>query len=105
MYPLIELRSESYQHKNREYGRIHVPKFSIVKHVDGARFDEILTASRRGGTGAPAIAGETPKPTPDSGRAEAPAETKPAGDDGYGGDYGGHRGPIDDDVPFAPQWM
>jgi hypothetical protein len=41
----VALGVDSYQHKNREYGRIKFPKFSVVGHTPKSAFNEALTAA------------------------------------------------------------
>lgn len=33
-YPVVELKTDSYTHKNREYGKIYVPDFKVVGWLD-----------------------------------------------------------------------
>jgi hypothetical protein len=91
MYPIVELRSSSYMHKTRAYGRIFVPEFPVLKYVAAELYDAILAASRSG-AGA-STAATAPKPI------EA-ALGNDNDNGGYDGDDGGHRGPVDDDIPF-----
>jgi len=43
--PVIALDVDSYQHKNREYGRIKFPKFAPMGWTSKSKFDEALTAA------------------------------------------------------------
>jgi hypothetical protein len=88
-YPLVELGSSSYQHKNKSFGRIHVPVFTVLKNVDAEKYDNILAASRAGGS------------APSSGAAPAVEQPKSIDDlppPGVASDYTGHH--PDDDVHF-----
>lgn len=91
MYPVVELQCESYMHKIRSYGRIHVPLLPIVKYVPAKPYDDILAAARSGGSSPPATNAPALKPISDPDN-DNEGESYP---DGYGG-----RGPIGDDIPF-----
>ena len=82
---------ESYMHKIRSYGRIHVPLLPIVKYVPAKPYDDILAAARSGGSSPPATNAPALKPISDPDN-DNEGESYP---DGYGG-----RGPIGDDIPF-----
>jgi hypothetical protein len=90
LYPVVELGSDAYWHKNKSLGRIHVPLLTPVKDgaVPAERYDAILAASRSGGGPSTAAA---PKPI------ESALGNNDNGD-GYPDGYGG--GPSDDDIPF-----
>jgi hypothetical protein len=107
-YPQIGLRGSSYQHKNRAFGRVHVPVFEVLKLVDAEKYDAILAASRGGMAPAPAAI-EGPKPDGAGGGAYADDDLSPRRNDGDPGPGGndneypancGGPGAIDDDIPF-----
>ena len=45
-YPVLQLASDSYQHKIKSYGTVYVPVFKIVDNVDAAPFDAIVAEER-----------------------------------------------------------
>lgn len=45
VYPVIALGVDSYQHPNREYGRIKVPEFTLVGYVPKTKFLAALEAA------------------------------------------------------------
>jgi hypothetical protein len=45
VFPVIALNVDSYSHKNREYGRIKIPRFTIIRWEPKARFNEALVAA------------------------------------------------------------
>jgi hypothetical protein len=121
--PVVSL---SFKEEQRDDNGNYLPDFDIVDWVPRARYAMILgevAPAADAALAAPATAAAPaqplPKPKPmmivTSGRQTAapdtptecakPEATKapdpaPANDEGYGDDYGGARGPIDDDIPF-----
>lgn len=111
-FPVVEIGSRE---KGDDYGN-YAPTFTVVDWAGRDLFPDLLEtnalpapASSDAARLAPATAAEPaaplPKPKPlivvTSGRqAAAPAETKPASDDGYDGDYAGPSSP--DDIDFGP---
>ena len=79
-YERISLEVGQYQHNDRSIGKVKFPIFKALEHVQAAPYDEALVRSR----------GETEALTAPT---EAPAAI-------------GARpfAPIDDDIPFAPEW-
>jgi hypothetical protein len=53
-YPVVELASDSYQHKVKSYGTVYVPVFRIVDSVDAAPFDALVAEERGGAAFMPA---------------------------------------------------
>jgi hypothetical protein len=120
--PVVTL---SFKEEQRDDNGNYLPDFEIVDWVKRSRYAMILgeveqaaDAALAAPTAAAAPAAPLPKPKPlqivTSGRPTAAADTPkpeapkapdqaPANDEGavdYPDDYGGPRGPIDDDIPF-----
>ena len=96
-YPLVALGTNSYVHKDKSLGRVHVPTLKIAKYVDAEPFDAILAAARNDGLG-PDIQTPTRAPRLD-GNDNGDGASGAGGD--YPADYGGPRGgPIPDDIEF-----
>ena len=93
LYPLVALGTDSYMHKVKSLGRIHVPTLKIVKYVDSAPYDDIIAKARGDGPG-PVVS--APKPIANNGGAIIDDDD----DEGHGSVRGGLGGEIDDDIPF-----
>jgi hypothetical protein len=55
VHPMIAVEVHSYQHHKREYGRIKVPRFTLISWAPKAKFNEALVAAGF------ALAGEPPE--------------------------------------------
>ena len=56
--PLVSLKVDAYQHRDRTIGRVKVPVFDIVDYVDGKPFERLLDDARNSKSAAPAEAPE-----------------------------------------------
>jgi hypothetical protein len=55
-YPLVRLATDSYDHKIKARGTVHVPIFTIVGAVDAELFNAVVAGARRGAGFVPASA-------------------------------------------------